>query len=201
MPVGVYRQLLWQRLSQLTGLDDQTLKTALPSAPEITHTPTPNPEETAVLVTRPVRRQYEVHNRRPQSIAGRSSLSDKAIQLLLQKSTAATTLDTALLLSQLPTESALLLDVIDFCQQQPDCTIIAILGTWEGTAEGAHLKALAEDATFSPALNVEGERGHFESITDRKFKPTLKETTEFAAQVQLKKELRALVTLLRKKPE
>ena len=202
VPVGVYRQLLWQRLSQLTGLDDQTLKTALPSAPEITHTPTPNTEETAVLVTRPVRRQYEVHNRRPQSIAGRSSLSDKAIQLLLQKSTAATTLDTALLLSQLPTESALLLDVIDFCQQQPDCTIIAILGTWEGTAEGAHLKALAEDATFSPALNVEGELTDIlNQLRIESLNQQLKETTEFAAQVQLKKELRALVTLLRKKPE
>jgi DNA primase len=32
VPVGVYRQLLWQRLSQLTGLDDQTLKAALPTA-------------------------------------------------------------------------------------------------------------------------------------------------------------------------
>ena len=30
VPVGVYRQLLWQRLSQLTGLDEQALKAAMP---------------------------------------------------------------------------------------------------------------------------------------------------------------------------
>ena len=102
----------------------------------------------------------------------------------------------------MPTESALLLDVIDFCQQQPDCTIIAILGTWEGTAEGAHLKALAEDATFSPALNVEGELTDIlNQLRIESLNQQLKETTEFTAQVQLKKELRALVTLLRKKPE
>lgn len=203
VPVGVYRQLLWQRLSQLTGLDEQTLKTALPSA---TPTPPPQPvvnEESPALVTRPVRRQYEVRpQNRQQSIGGRSSLSDKAIQLLLQKSTAASVLDCTILAKQLPTESALLLDVIGFCQQHPDCTIIAILGAWEGTAEGAHLKALAEDATFSPALNVEGELSDiFNQLKIENVKKQRQETQEFAEQVRLDKELRALTKLLKKKSE
>ena len=201
VPVGVYRQLLWQRLSQLTGLDDATLKLALPEA-----RPTPQAsiplEENASLATRPVRHNYEVKSHRPQSIGGRSSLSDKAIQLLLQKSSAATLLDSTVLLPQLPTESALLLDIINFCQRHPDCTIIAILGAWEGTAEGAHLKALAEDATFSPALNVEGELTDIlNQLRIDSLKRQLKETTEFARQVKLDKELRALANLLKKKPE
>ena len=129
-------------------------------------------------------------------------MSDKAIQLLLQKSSAATLLDSTVLLPQLPTESALLLDIINFCQRHPDCTIIAILGAWEGTAEGAHLKALAEDATFSPALNVEGELTDIlNQLRIDSLKRQLKETTEFARQVKLDKELRALANLLKKKPE
>ena len=191
VPVGVYRQLLWQRLSQLTGLDDHTLKTALPDARPTVSAPIVN-EETSVLVTRPIRRSYEVTNRRPQSISGRSSLSDKAIQLLLQKSVAAASLNTAELLTQLPAESALLLDVIDFCQQHPDCTIIAILGAWEGSAEGAHLKALAEDASFIHSLNVEAELSDiFQQLRIKAIQIQLDNSTDFATTFKLKNELRS----------
>ncbi len=197
VPVGVYRQLLWQRLSQLTGLDDQALKTAMPSAPVFQ---APVPEENEVLTTRPIRRHYEVQNRRPQSIAGRSSLSDKAIQLLLQKSSAAEALNTTQLLTQLPVESALLLDVIDFCQQQPNCTTFTILGSWEGTAEGAHLKALAEDASFIPALNVEMELSDiFQQLRIQRLQQDLAQNPDFATTTRLHKELHAAKAALIKK--
>ncbi|MDO8418068.1 MAG: DNA primase [Agitococcus sp.] len=202
VPVGVYRQLLWQRLSQLTGLDEQTLKVALPTAIAPTPITTPN-EEPVVLATRPVRRQYEARTpNRPQSIAGKLSWSDKAIQLLLQDAAIATALDTALLLNQLPSESALLLDVIDFCQQHTDCTAFAILGAWEGTAEGAHLKALAEDAPFLSAIDTLGEMTDIlNQLRIDNLKKRRKETTELNLQVQIDKELRSLTHSLKKKPE
>ena len=202
VPVGVYRQLLWQRLSQLTGLDEQTLKVALPTAIAPTPITTPD-EEPVVMATRPVRRQYDARNtNRPQSIAGKLSWSDKAIQLLLQDATIATALDTALLLNQLPSESALLLDVIDFCQQHADCTAFAILGAWEGTAEGAHLKALAEDAPFLSAINTLGEMTDIlNQLRIDNLKKRRKETTELNLQVQIDKELRSLTHSLKKKPE
>ena len=147
------------------------------------------------MTTRPVRRQYETRNtNRPQSMGGRSSLSDKAIQLLLQKSIAAATLDTATLASQLPTESGLLLDVIDFCQQHHECTIIAILGAWEGTVEGAHLKALAEDATFSPALNVEGElTAILNQLRIQAIQIQLQQPVDLGTRKRLKEECAALI--------
>lgn len=203
VPVGVYRQLLWQRLSQLTGLDEQTLKVALPTAIAPTPIAAPHEEEPVLMATRPVRRQYEARTpNRPQSIAGKLSWSDKAIQLLLQDATITTALDTALLHNQLPSESALLLDVIDFCQQHADCTAFAILGAWEGTAEGAHLKALAEDAPFLSAIDTLGEMTDIlNQLRIDNLKKRRKETTELNLQVQIDKELRSLTHSLKKKPE
>lgn len=203
VPVGVYRQLLWQRLSQLTGLDELALKNAMPGM----NTPMPETDdldlgdEPPVPVTRPLRRPYLVQPEAPalRSVAGRSTLSDKAIQLLLQKSAVAFGLDLEQLAQQLPEQALLFLEVVKFCQSHPDCTSIAILGAWEGTAEGTHLKALAEDAAFIPALNVEAElKDIVNQLRIQAIKAQL-DTSDLATTMRLNKELRALVAALAKK--
>ena len=203
VPVGVYRQLLWQRLSQLTGLDELALKQAMPSlAVNPVEIDLNLSDEPPIPATRPVRRPYLVQPEAPalRSVAGRSSLSDKAIQLLLQKSTACQALDLTTLAEQLPPNTALLQQVIAYCQQHPDCTSYAILGAWEGTPEGAHLKALAEDAAFIPALNVEAELNDiFNQLRVQAIKNQLAQSSDLATTMRLNKELRALTAMLAKK--
>ena len=90
--------------------------------------------------------------------------------------------------------------MIEFCLKQENCSTWALLGAWQGTAEGLHLQALAEDASFLPALNVEAELSdkinhlHIQRIQKAlDSKPGLKITNE------LKKELAAATAALAKK--
>ncbi|PTQ89017.1 DNA primase [Agitococcus lubricus] len=190
VPVGVYRQLLWQRLSQLTGLDESALKGAAPTV--LTHSPVLDVgigfnEEVVTPRLHPRRPTLSLATQAP-TVAGRSSLSDKATQLLLQKSDAALALDLDTLRQQLPANSQLFLDVAHFCQQHPHCTSIALLGAWAGTHDGAYLKALAEDASFIPALNVEAElHDIINQLSIQAIEQQLTQATDLASQVRLKK--------------
>lgn len=201
VPVGVYRQLLWQRLSQLTGLDEQALKSAMPLAPPTI--PNTNYETAKTTPTSQPKRHYPAAANPPKlrSLAGRSSLSDKAIQLLLQKPDAALSLE----LTQIPlsSDTNLLLEVIKFCQAQPDSTSISILGAWQGTEEGQHLQALAEDTAFIPALNVEEElHDILNQLKVHQLNALLQQPSlGLAETMRLKKELKALITTLAKKPQ
>ena len=202
VPVGVYRQLLWQRLSQLTGLDEQALKSAMPlAAPTVT--PNTNYETAKTTPTSQPKRHYQTMSNPPKlrSLAGRSSLSDKAIQLLLQKPDAVLHLE----LTHIPLngETDLLLEIIKFCQAQPDSTSISILGAWQGTEEGQHLQALAEDTAFIPALNVEEElHDILNQLKVHQLNALLQQPSlGLAETMRLKKELKALITTLAKKPQ
>lgn len=201
VPVGVYRQLLWQRLSQLTGLDEQALKSAMPlAAPTIT--PNTNYETAKTTPTSQPKRHYQTVSNPPKlrSLAGRSSLSDKAIQLLLQKPDAVLHLE----LTHIPLngETDLLLEIIKFCQAQPDSTSISILGAWQGTEEGQHLQALAEDTAFIPALNVEEElHDIMKQLSIQHLQHALSQSPDLSTTMRLKKELKALITTLAKKPQ
>lgn len=148
VPTGFYQQLLWQKLAELTQVDTRQLQ-----PPAAVLKPSASSEEPAPLVTRPVRARYHL----PRLNTGHFTLSDKAIQLLLQKPSAAQGLPLAQLEQQLPLESGLLLTVLTYCQEYPDVSSIAILGAWEGSDEGNHIKALLEDTCFIPSLNVETE--------------------------------------------
>ncbi len=201
VPVGVYRQLLWQRLSQLTGLDEQALKSAMPlAAPTVT--PNTNYETAKTTPTSQPKRHYQTMSNPPKlrSLAGRSSLSDKAIQLLLQKPDAVLHLE----LTHIPLngETDLLLEIIKFCQAQPDSTSISILGAWQGTEEGQHLQALAEDTAFIPALNVEEElHDIMKQLSIQHLQHALSQSPDLSTTMRLKKELKALITTLAKKPQ
>ena len=199
VPVGVYRQLLWQRLSQLTGLDEQALKSAMPLAPppvaninhETTKTAsTPQPKRHYLTVTNPPKLR---------SLAGRSSLSDKAIQLLLQQPNAVLNLDINRL--ALSPDTELLREVWRFCESQPESTSISILGAWQGKEEGQHLQALAEDTAFIPALNVEEElHDILNQLKVHQLNALLQQPSlGLAETMRLKKELKALIATLAKK--
>jgi len=194
VPVGVYRQLLWQRLSQLTGLDEQALKVAMPlleAVPVAAPTSTPSTYKTATSSqARP--ELMLVSKQQPlKSLAGRSSLSDKAIQLLLQNSSAALNID----LNQLPVqaETQLLAEIIKFCQTQPDCSSIGILGAWQGTDEGRHLQALAEDAAFLSTLDAAHElHDIIKQLHIQSLKQALDQSPDLVTTMRLKKELAML---------
>ncbi len=201
VPVGVYRQLLWQRLSQLTGLDEQALKAAMPiktdtSAPQTTKADTPPKSHTFAIP----RREFIDPSVKPKNLAGRSSLSDKAIQLLLQKPEAAHSIDMSKYADLFTQEASLLFEVVQFCLQQENCSSLALLGAWQGTSEGLHLQALAEDTAFLPALNVEAElKDILNQLQIQQLKKALDHSPDLMTTIKLKKALAAAMTALAKK--
>ena len=91
---------------------------------------------------------------------------------------------------------------IKFCQAQPDSTSISILGAWQGTEEGQHLQALAEDTAFIPALNVEEElHDIMKQLSIQHLQHALSQSPDLSTTMRLKKELKALITTLAKKPQ
>jgi DNA primase len=198
VPVGVYRQLLWQRLSQLTELDEHALKAAMPLAAPTA--PNTSNEIAKPSTAQPKRTYPSAAPQKLRSLAGRSSLSDKAIQLLLQKPDVALHLELSHI--SLSNDTDLLLEVIKFCQAQPDSTSISILGAWQGTEEGQHIQALAEDTAFIPALNVEEElHDIIKQLSIQHLQHALNQSPDLSTTMRLKKELKALITALAKKPQ
>ncbi|HNG47233.1 MAG TPA: hypothetical protein PK944_06005, partial [Agitococcus sp.] len=202
VPVGVYRQLLWQRLSQLTGLDEQALKAAMPIKESALPAKTEaNPQHPAQSHTFAIpRREFIDPSIKPKNLAGRSSLSDKAIQLLLQKPEAAKSIDIQKYAELFAQESPLLLDVIEFCLKQENCSTWALLGAWQGTAEGLHLQALAEDTGFLADLNAEAELSDIvNQLHIQRLKKALHHSPDLMTTIKLKKELAAATAALAKK--
>lgn len=202
VPVGVYRQLLWQRLSQLTGLDEQALKVAMPikeSAPPVNIEANPQHPPKSHTFAIP-KREFIDPSVKPKNLAGRSSLSDKAIQLLLQKPEAAKSINLEKYAELFAQESPLLLEVIEFCLKQENCSTWALLGAWQGTAEGLHLQALAEDTAFLPSLNVEAELSDIiNQLYIQRLKKALSHSPDLMTAIKLKKELAAAMAALAKK--
>lgn len=202
VPVGVYRQLLWQRLSQLTGLDEQALKAAMPikeSAPPVKTEANPQHPPQSHTFAIP-RREFIDPSVKPKNLAGRSSLSDKAIQLLIQKPEAANSINLEKYAELFVQEAPLLFEVIEFCLKQQNCSSLALLGAWQGTTEGLHLQALAEDTAFLPALNVEAELTDIiNQLHIQRLKKALDNSPDLMTTIKLKKELAATTAALAKK--
>ena len=76
------------------------------------------------------------------------------------------------------------------------------MGAWQGTDEGLHLQALAEDAAFIPALNVQQElHDILNQLRVSQLKTLLsQQSSGLAETLRLKKELAQLVNTLAKKP-
>ncbi|MDO8329538.1 MAG: DNA primase [Fluviicoccus sp.] len=208
VPKSLFRQLLWKRLSEMTGLHvgaeesapmpERKLPAASPSA--FRKAPDDDDDEgySRPMITQPVRAVYQ--SRPPQTPRGRHtlSLSDRAIQLLLQKPEAALTLNLERLEHHLPLEAALLLTVVRFLQQDAAPSGMALLGAWEGSLEGGRLKRIAEDTNFIPSLDVEGElTGIITQLAIHTLKEKLEETHSLGAIQQLKTQLRELEAELR----
>lgn len=198
VPVGLYRKLLWQRLSEMTGLagDADTGRTPAPATPSPASSPSfPEADEGAPLIHRPVRVAYQSSPTAPRA-GNRISLSDRAIQLLLQKPEAALNLSTERLEHQLPLEGALLLTVVRFLQATP--STVALLGAWQGSPDGDRLQRIAEDAHFIPSLNVEQElAGIVAQLGILTLKEKLGETQGLGAIQTLKARLKELEAELR----
>ena len=191
VPAGVFGQLLWQRLGELTGLNSGQLDA--PRPPVRRQEPEDDgPEDAPVMLTRPAPAPYRVRPamaRAPGSI----SLPERAIQLILQKPEAAAPLNLDELEERLPLDAALLLPVIRFCQEHPGATSLSLLGAWTGTVEGDRLQALAEDASFIPSLDVEAElQDILAQLAIRALSDRLKQETGLAAIQKLKAEIRQL---------
>ncbi len=191
VPVGVYRQLLWQRLSQLTGLDEQALKAAMPiknaSSEQVTPLADTPPKNRSFAIPR---REFITASVKPKNLAGRTSLCDKAIQLLLQQPNAVLGLNINSL-EPMP-DNQLLRDVWQFCTLKPDSTSISILGAWQGTDEGSHLQALAEDTEFFEALDAKlALQDILLQLRIQQLELARKHGSGLAATVKLNKELHA----------
>jgi len=173
LPQGVLRQLMTQKLSELTGLDTHTLAQALageaptPQEPEPNYPPVVVPGDEAAdyadyfdaqnpAPTQEKGRKGEFFNKQkgnpiqrqplPQrdNTAPVTSLIDKTIQILLHSPDAAMQLEIPQELNQLTKPNAKLLrELLEFAHSEPHCNIISILAHWHGTDEAEQLFALA----------------------------------------------------------
>ncbi len=127
-------------------------------------------------------------------------MSDKAIQLLIQKPEAANSINLEKYAELFVQEAPLLFEVIEFCLKQQNCSSLALLGAWQGTTEGLHLQALAEDTAFLPALNVEAELTDIiNQLHIQRLKKALDNSPDLMTTIKLKKELAATTAALAKK--
>lgn len=201
VPAGLFRQLLWQRLSTLTGIHNPDSGKVPPAAAPTPGFRPPTPEDgdddddgyRPPMTTQPVRAVYQS---RPQLVPrGRNSLSlgDRAIQLLLQKPEAALPINAGRLEQQLPLEGALLLSVVRFLQQSPGSTSMTLLGAWQGSEEGERLRRIAEDTNFIPSLDVDGELASIiTQLGIHTLREKLADTHGLAAILSLKAQLKEL---------
>jgi DNA primase len=203
VPAGLFRQLLWQRLSELTGLHQPDSGKAspapAPSAGFRPHTPDDTGDDDNYpppMTTQPVRAVYQSHPPRLTTVRRGFSLGDRAIRLLLQKPEAALPFDTAVLETQLPLEDALLLTVIRFLQHTPSS--MALLGAWQGSPDGERLQRIAEDAHFIATLDIDHElAGIIAQLGIQTLRERLAETQGLAAIQTLKARLRELEAEMR----
>jgi DNA primase len=164
VPTGLFRQLLWQRLSTLTGIhnpDSGKVPPAPAPSPAFRAHPPEEPDDDddgyyPPMTTQPVRAVYKSHLKPEVVSRNKLSLADHAIKLILHKPEAVSGVNADRLEQHLPLEGALLLSVVRFLQQTP-LGRMALLGAWEGSIEGERLKLIAEDSSFIPSLDVEHE--------------------------------------------
>ncbi len=169
LPDGLYREMLLGRLSELTGLDKQTLKSALLA--EKVSTPEPEPrylEEAAhwepdwepagqdyqpaprqARGQRPIQRQAKP-KRRHHTL----SLTDWAVRLLLQNPAEARHIAPETLTELLSPEATLLLELLQLLHENPNLSTPALMGAWHGTELGDRLAELAASEFLTPDTGV-----------------------------------------------
>lgn len=150
MPDGLYREMLLQRLAQITELDNDLLRrNVLATAPLPAVVVTP--EKTVSFEPLPQTNRYK--NNRPwkkreyQARTQISSLSlvDRAVRLLLQNPKNALVASVPTLLAYGLDEDSLLIRLITYLQAHPDISITTLMTTWFDTDLG--------EALFEAAAN------------------------------------------------
>ncbi|MCB1659989.1 MAG: DNA primase, partial [Pseudomonadales bacterium] len=150
VPVGVYRQLLWQRLSQLTGLDEQALKAAMPIKTVSNENEQTTSQKSISTNTTTLPKLIPRPKQSFRGLDGIISAQDWAIQILIQNPNYAQKLDYQTLSKELLSENSLLINLIHFFQENPNISIPATLGAWAGdTEEGKKIRALINSPSFS----------------------------------------------------
>jgi DNA primase len=166
LPEGVFKVLMYQSLADRTGIDIDSLKRlqapppeaqsdGRPPATDSTVQPGPDDypeealsgEESAPGEGYPEAQTFTDHANDGDADVSLTPSSGNATQrllgLLVLNPQVAATLDTSLLPAGERRDTALLREVIDSIQTQPDISTASLLGFWYGTAEGQLLNDLA----------------------------------------------------------
>jgi len=130
IPVGVYKELLLERLAESVGLAAPKLEAILAKDQS---KPTPNARREGLSGLR--------HQSKPS--AGKPSIVRRAISLLLNNPDAADKLDVEQLAGVTRPGTDLLRDLIETVQAEPTMTTARLLERWRSHEEGRHLGKLA----------------------------------------------------------
>lgn len=180
LPDNLFRELLIDRLAKLTGLEHQTLKSALLNEKK----PEPDPDTAyyeamadlnasdddqfdhfasfgdALPPTQranPVQRKPLQRSQRYVQPHTTLSLTDRAVRLLLQNPSEASSVSPDILAALTPEQSELLLELLTLLHENPGLSTPSILGAWHGTPIGERLAELAASEFLIPNEGVGSE--------------------------------------------
>ncbi|MEM8562608.1 MAG: DNA primase [Pseudomonadota bacterium] len=164
LPVGIYRQLMFQALAKRTGVAVDSLMQLLPEP-----APARLPEELDHSVDQQVPATAPgpgpgpgpgLSNLSPDVGAIGSeyaSLAEAAITLLLHQPEIAKLADPAVLAELDGREMVLLRELLSLLERRPESNTAMLLGHWYGTPEGQLLNRLAEQERLIPSAGIEQE--------------------------------------------
>ncbi len=207
LPDNVYRELMLDRLSQLTGTQRSTIdhmldKTAAPpAAPATGSGPTTGSAAAGADTSEPPPYLDQVPpppgsgprpDARPQRAGARVNkpASVIAIELLLYKPELARSLDRDLspLKALDDANTNMFLELIELAKNNPTTTTYTMLGHCYGTPMGKQLTQLLNNETITPAVGVDGE---FHYIVDAMLKVAEKRKLRQQLMEQLRPKLRS----------
>ncbi|MEM6581847.1 MAG: DNA primase [Pseudomonadota bacterium] len=156
LPVGIYRQLMFQALAKRTGVDVESLMQLLPEPTAVAP-----PENHARTTSRPVSATEPGLPAIPQADVAMTpeyaSLAEAAIALLLHQPAIARLGDAAALAELEGSEVALLRELLSLLERRPESNTAMLLGHWYGTPQGQLLNRLAEQERLIPTAGIEQE--------------------------------------------
>jgi DNA primase len=157
VPDGLYRELLVDELTRMTGLEKATLKAALKDE----KLPDPEPPPAPPPGSAPVQRQAQPIRRAARRASAPQSLSlaDRAVRLLLQNPSSAQGIEPATLAPLLGEEEGFLLELLMLIHENPGLTTAGLMCSWLGTPQGERLGELAASEFLTPHEGVGQELG------------------------------------------
>jgi DNA primase len=157
VPDGLYRELLVDELTRMTGLEKATLKAALKDE----KLPEPEPPPAPPPGSAPVQRQAQPIRRAARRASAPQSLSlaDRAVRLLLQNPSSAQGIEPATLAPLLGAEEGFLLELLTLIHENPGLTTAGLMCSWLGTPQGERLGELAASEFLTPHEGVGQELG------------------------------------------